>query len=717
MRRWAHLVLALFALAGSSAAAGAPPAWAASSAWGKHEFARVRFVSAAGAVGDLAELRLGLQFRLEKGWKTYWRSPGDAGLPAQVDWSGSENLAKADILWPMPERHTLLGIETLGYEDEVLLPVVARPERPGEPVKLRAGVDYLVCEKICVPAHAELALDLPAGPATPSPFVDLIDRWRAKVPGDGQAAGLAIERASLVPEADGAVLAVKIAARERLVAPDLYIEGPAGLRFDKVEVRLEPDGRAGVLAARVLADRGKPEDLLTAGVTLTLFDAGRAMEARRAVVPGTAGDIATSGDLMALAGILAIALLGGLILNLMPCVLPVLSLKLLSVVGHGGGDRGAVRLGFLAAAAGILVSFLLLALGALALRAGGMAVGWGIQFQQPGFIAVMAVILTLFACNLFGWFEIGGPRWAFAAAESRGASHGLTGHFLTGALATLLATPCSAPFLGTAIGFALSRGALEIVSVFLALGLGLALPYLMVAAFPGLATMMPRPGRWMLHLRRVLGVALAATAAWLVLVLATQRGVPAAAVLALMLCALALGFAFAGRLPEALRRAAPAVVAGFALATVALAIVVPAAQRGADLAAKDQHWQKFDEAEIAALLAQGKVVFVDVTADWCITCQANKTLVLNRGEVAKRLGGDDVVAMRADWTRPDPAIAAYLAKFGRYGIPFNVVYGPAAPQGIALPELLSQDSVLTAVDQAGATARPIARRPLIRPPD
>jgi suppressor for copper-sensitivity B len=604
----------------------------------------------------------------------------------------------------------LLGIETLGYGDELVLPVLARPERPGEPVKLRASVDYLVCEKICVPAHAELALDLPSGPATPSPFVDLIDRWRAKVPGDGQAAGLAIERASLVRDGQDAVLAVKVAAREKMTAPDLIIEGPAGLRFDKVKARLEPDGKAGVLTARVLGDRTKPEELLTAGVTLTMLDAGRAMEAQRAVVAGTASDIGTAGDLGALVGILAVALLGGLILNLMPCVLPVLSLKLLSVVGHGGGDRREVRLGFLASAAGIIVSFLLLAGAALALRAGGLSVGWGIQFQQPVFIAAMAVIVMLFAFNLFGWFEIGGPRWAFAAAESRAASHGLLGHFLTGVLATLLATPCSAPFLGTAIGFALSRGALEIVAVFLALGIGLALPYLLVAAFPGLATMMPRPGRWMLRLRQVLGLAMAATAAWLVVVLATQRGIAPAAVLTVMLLALALGFAFAERLPALVRRAAPVAVALFALATVAAAAVVPAADRDGGAAAKNQFWQNFDEAEITALVGRGKVVFVDVTAEWCITCQANKALVLNRGEVSKRLGGGDIVAMRADWTRPDPVIARYLAKFGRYGIPFNVVYGPAAPQGIPLPELLTQDAVLVAMDQAGPGSRPIATR-------
>ena len=385
---------------------------------------------------------------------------------------------------------------------------------------------------------------------------------------------------------------------------------------------------------------------------------------------------------------------------------------MMSVVGHGGGGQREVRLGFIAAAAGILSSFLLLAGGMIALRSAGLAVGWGIQFQQPAFIAAMAAILVLFACNMMGWFELSGPRWAFDAAETKPASHGMLGHFLTGALATLMATPCSAPFLGTAIGFALSRGAFEIVAVFLALGVGLSLPYLLVAAFPGLATRLPRPGRWMLHLRRVLGVMLGLSALWLVAVLAAQRGTIAAAVVAALLVVLTLGFAFANRLPAAIRRAAPASVAAYVVAMVALAAVLPGAGAGeASVASKDDHWRRFDEAAIPALVAEGRVIFVDVTADWCITCQANKALVLKRGAVAQRLGGGEIVGMRADWTRPDPAIARYLTKFGRYGIPFNVVYGPNAPQGISLPELLTSDVVLAALDQAHAAARPVAKRP------
>lgn len=713
MKRWTVAVLALFTLA-AAAFCGAGRAWAGATDWANQEFARARLVSAVAAVGDLAEIRLGLQIKLSPHWKTYWRSPGDAGLPAKIDWAGSENLAEAKVLWPTPQRHTLLGFETLGYEDEVLLPILARPETPGRPVKLRAGVDYLVCEKICIPVRAEFKLDLPAGAAVPSPFVDLVDRWRAKVPGDGAAAGLKIERAVLDVGQGGARLAVEIAARERLENPDLLIEGPRGFLFGRLDPRLNADGFGGVLSVPVIADKVPVAALVGSDATFTLIDGARSAEFTLKVGAGGA-DIGDTGAVVAsqsLVWMLLVAVLGGLILNLMPCVLPVLSLKLLSVIGHGGGEGRAVRLGFLAASAGIVVSFLVLALGLVALRAGGLAVGWGIQFQQPAFIAVMAAIVALFACNLFGWFEIGGPRFAFAAAETKAASHGMLGHFLTGALATLLATPCSAPFLGTAVGFALARGPAEIVAIFLALGLGLALPYLAVAAFPGLATRLPRPGAWMLHLRRLLGLGLVATSVWLLTVLAAQRGTQAALLTGALLLFAALVLALRPRLPAAARFYAPAVVAALALGAVVLPVSMPPPGAPAPAKTADAgQWRVFDEAAIPALIAEGRIVFVDVTADWCITCQANKKLVLNRGKVAERLGGKDVIAMRADWTRPDPVIARYLAKFGRYGIPFNVVYGPTAPAGIPLPELLTSDTVLTALDKAGGDSGRVAKRP------
>jgi len=313
------------------------------------------------------------------------------------------------------------------------------------------------------------------------------------------------------------------------------------------------------------------------------------------------------------------------------------------------------------------------------------------------------LLLTLFAANLWGVFEIPLPG---GLADRVGRPHAeptLRGHFATGAFATLLATPCSAPFLGSAVGFALSRGAFEITAIFLALGVGLAVPYLVVAAFPALARHLPRPGRWMKVLRAVLGVALAGTAMWLLTVLSSQTGATAALAVGgamFVIVVLLLVGRKMVRPGGAVAWAVTAVVAAMALAAPATLGSRPAAT---EIAAADRAiWTTFDGDRISDLVRDGTVVFVDVTADWCLTCQVNKKLVLDRDPVAAELDGNGVVAMLADWTRPDPVIADYLARFGRYGIPFNAVYGPGAPRGLPLPELLTGDAVMAAIRRARA---------------
>jgi suppressor for copper-sensitivity B len=399
--------------------------------------------------------------------------------------------------------------------------------------------------------------------------------------------------------------------------------------------------------------------------------------------------------------ILLLALVGGLILNLMPCVLPVLSIKVMGVIGMAGAERRRVTTRFLATTAGIVVSFLVLGGAAAGFKAAGYAVGWGVQFQEPLFIVALVAIVTLFACNLWGLFEVRLPAAISGVAGDGRLPDSISGHFVSGAFATLLATPCSAPFLGTAVSFALARGPLEIVAVFAALGLGMASPYLAVAAFPGLAARLPRPGPWMVTLRRVLGLLLAATGVWLLSVLAAQSGMTAALAVGALMVAAGLALWFAARGTG--RRG---IAGGVIAVLVALAFVAPGqlARPAADTpaAVAEAMWQPFDRAEIARLVAAGKTVFVDVTADWCVTCKFNKKTVLDRGEVARRLVSEQVVAMRADWTLPNAEIAAYLEDFGRFGIPFNVVYGPALPRGLALPELLTQDAVMIAFNRAGS---------------
>jgi suppressor for copper-sensitivity B len=368
-----------------------------------------------------------------------------------------------------------------------------------------------------------------------------------------------------------------------------------------------------------------------------------------------------------------------------------------------------VRAGFLASSAGIVASFLALAGALITMKGAGIAVGWGIQFQQPVFLVAMTALVALFAANLWGLFEVPMPAAFGQGALAMANTRGLAGHFLTGAFATLLATPCSAPFLGTAVGFALAAGPVEILAIFAALGVGLALPYLAVAAWPALALALPRPGPWMVWLRRALGLALAATAIWLITVLAAQQDVLTVHLVAgLIVVALAaLGLRRAVGIQGGALIATAAILAALAvplwLDRPAPATLRPAPAKGAIA------WIDFDRAAIAGHVAAGRTVLVDVTADWCLTCQVNKQLVLERGEIARRIGGAGIVAMRADWTRPSLLIADYLVSFGRYGIPFNAVYGPGAPDGAALPELLTADAVLAAFDRASKPLQSVAK--------
>ena len=682
-------------------------AGAAAGPWVEKDQLRLRLIGGAEVQGAPDRVFLGLQYELEPGWKIYWRSPGDAGFPPALDWAGSENLAQADMLWPVPHRFSLFGLETFGYGKEIVFPIEAALSDPAQGAVLKAEVDYLVCEEICIPYSDELSLQLPSGGGSDPGTTSLIQEYLGQVPDDGSRDGLSLNVAELTGAREESRLLVTVASNLAFANPDVLVEGPPAFSFSKPEVSLSDDGK--VAKFEVAAHAGPGAGVLEGKMlTLTVTDGLRAMEQEiiarfpEGAAPAAAGP-APAASFTELLYIGALALLGGLILNLMPCVLPVLSIKLLSVAEHGGRDRSEVRAGFLASAAGIVFSFLVLAGFAIALKTAGMAVGWGIQFQQPLFLSAMVLIVSLFAFNLFGLFEIPLPAWLGGLATS-GSGKGIGGHFATGAFATLLATPCSAPFLGTAIGFALSHGASEILLIFALLGVGMGIPYLAVAAFPGLAAGLPKPGAWMLWLRRLMGLALAATAVWLLTVLAAQIGAAAALGAGLLLLGLGLVLWFgAGQaLQEGTRRlATPALGTLLAVAVVALPLGFGSA--GQKAAEDGAAWPVLDEPRIAELVAQGQTVFVDVTADWCITCQVNKKVVLDSETVEARLNGADVALMRGDWTNPSDEISAYLRRFERYGIPFNAVYGPAAPDGIALPEILTEGAVLEALEKAAGS--------------
>ena len=431
-----------------------------------------------------------------------------------------------------------------------------------------------------------------------------------------------------------------------------------------------------------------------------IFDAGAGMTAGPGPTGSAAGAAAPATGLLA---ILVLGFLGGVILNVMPCVLPVLSLKVFGLIRSADEGRGHVAAAGLATTAGILASFLALAGAAVLARSAGAAVGWGTQFQHPGFVTFLAVVVILFCLNLWGLFEIQLPQ-GLAQAASGGPSEGHAGHFASGLFATLMATPCSAPFLGTAVGFALSQPAWKIFSTFTAIGLGMSLPYLVLAVAPGAARLFPKPGAWMEHVRTIMGFLLAGAAVWLLYVLSAQVSPERLALVELGLLLLTLFVWMSSRMAESrvFKRVAAAALVMTAVGTLVLAAQPDA---GAPNATGGHNglieWVEFDRGEARARAADGRLVFVDVTADWCITCKANERLVLETREVADAFTRHGVLPMKADWTNRNDAIGEFLAEFGKAGIPFYVLYSPDAEPHV-FSELLTRDAVVSALAEAAA---------------
>ncbi len=463
--------LALFSPASSFAAA---------TGWVGDDHAAARLITATDGVGSAKTVEAGLEIRLMPGWHAYWRTPGDAGIAPSFDWAGSENLEQADTAWPAPTRFSLQGFETAGYQDHVVLPISLSLAQPGRPLDLHASVSWAACANICVPYSTKLGLRLPAGPASPSAEAGLIAAARGRVPQPPAVAGIDLVSADALGNGADTALTIRLHSRgAAFEAPDIFVEGLDKGSPGRPELALSQSGHVARLSVPIR--EANAADVIGKKLTLTLVDGARAAEFTATPRPGM-----PAGDVGRLLPILAVALLGGLVLNAMPCVLPVLSLKLLSVASQAGAERRRVRIGLAMTALGVLASFALIAAALIALRASGAAIGWGIQFQWPWFIAAMAAVTSLFAASLWGWLPILLPRFAYAAAADMRAETPYAEAFVTGAFATLLATPCSAPFVGTAVGFALAQGPAEIAIVFAALGVGMAAPYLAVAAFPPL---------------------------------------------------------------------------------------------------------------------------------------------------------------------------------------------------------------------------------------
>ena len=679
------------------------------SPWIKTEQTSIRLLTNVSAIGNSQNIQLGLQFKLEPGWKIYWRSPGDAGYPPRLSWKRSENLKKISFGWPLPIRFSVSGIQTIGYKKEVVFPISVTINDQNERLKLRADLDYLACNEICIPYKAALSLDIPSGSAADrlSENYHLINKYIKKIPGNGIIHKLKISGA----ETTGSFFEPKENIRKGFITiktksgipytkPDIFIEGPELIFFGAPKVQLNKNQTTATFVIPFIEEENAK--IINSKIRLTLKDGDRSAEDKLQVelseVPQKIGV-----KKLSLLLTFGFALLGGLILNLMPCVLPVISLKVISIVSYSGLSKQAVRLSFIATALGIICSFLIIGGGLMSLKFAGSAVGWWIQFQHPWFIIGLSIIVAFFAYNLWGLFELRLPGLVsdFVNDSSNNIkdSNNFGKNFITGAFATILATPCSAPFLGTAVGFALAGSMIDIFAIFLALGVGMALPYLIISAFPSFTDKLPKPGAWMVTIKNILGVALVATAIWLLSILAIQVSLKAALIVSALLVLIGLCLVIKIFQKENYRLLTTSMI----IASILGAFWVPYNFKNTLTqidSPKEAYWQKFNPDIIPKLVKSGKTVFVDITAEWCITCKVNKAIVLGQKEFKDLIESKQIIAMQGDWTKPDAKILNYLRKFNRFGIPFNAVYGPGMRLGETLPEILTTDIVIDSLQNA-----------------
>ena len=712
------VALAAAALLGAAAAAAAPV---------KTPHVEAELVSERTALVPGRTTTLALRLKMADGWHTYWRNPGDSGLPTTLAWKLPAGTTAGPIQWPAPEALPAGPLVNFGYEGEVLLltdVAVAADARPGDTLTLAAKAEWLVCRETCIPEEAQLELVLPVSDRS-----DPYPQW-------GKA--IAATRDALPAPAPGWLAAARGDGQKvvvTLTAP-AGAATPAGVHFFPFdEGRIEPAGKqafardpSGTFTLTLpVANQLAPGFARVAGVLTSTggFAAGAA--APKAIVIDTpltgavvAGPkpaaapvpvlnaAAPAGEGLSLLAAMLFAFIGGIVLNLMPCVFPVLSLKALALAAPGHGNRQKLRLEGLAFSGGVIATFVVLAGLLLAFRAAGEQFGWGFQLQSPAVVTGLALLFFVLALNMSGAFEFTSLVPSEAAGWS--ARNRYADAALSGVLAVVIASPCTAPFMGAALGFALAQPAVVTLVVFVALGLGMALPFLLLSWFPGWRRMLPKPGKWMVHLKQMLAFPLYATVAWLAWVLGAQ--VDNDAVVRLLITLVVVAFAlWAWRTYRmgAARAYSVAAAAGFVAAcAVAWPLFSGGAERdaaaaapGAGKAAAGDPWQPFTPALVAELTAAGKPVFVDFTAAWCVTCQVNKRLVLNDRTVKDAFVQHGIELVRADWTRRDPVITQALAALGRQGVPVYVFYIPGREPTL-LPEVLQTQVVLDALAMAGA---------------
>ncbi len=682
---------------------------------------------------------VGVQQKIIPHWHTYWINPGDSGLPTKISWQLPQGARAGEIQWPAPTRFDLEGITNYGYADEVvLLTPITLPKSlaTNAPITIAVKVDWLVCADVCIPQTVELALDLPVLDASVAANAidtrarnSLIDITLKNLPQPST------WTTALTTHENIYQLRIAVSAQTLRDIRDLnffadtwgYVEHSAGqpYRFDGDDLIIDlPRGEKKIDSTEPLRGLLKITDtnghiraFTIAASSLSAPASSQAVATTSDVVTATsAAARTTNAEALGLWSAALLALLGGVMLNLMPCVFPVLSIKALALIKHRESTSLQNRLHGVAYTGGVLTSFTVLAVVLIALKAGGAQFGWGFQYQSPLFVVIVAYLLFAVGLNLSGVFEFGTSVTNIGSQLAN--KSGYVGSFFTGVLAAIVATPCTAPFMGAAIGFALSQPPLPLLIIFLSLGMGLALPYLVLSFWPRLQRGLPKPGRWMELLKQGLAFPMYAAAVWLIWVLAQQTSADAVAFAlgGLVLIAFAAWVFQHSRTVTGFWRSI-----GYVAAAIAVATALIGARNGVSAneflsntySANTTHGgaTPYSAQRLNELRQQGKPVFVNFTAAWCISCLVNERLALKQTAVVDAFAQQGIVYLKGDWTNRDAEISAKLAEFGRSGVPLYLYFPPQPNSSpIVLPQILTPDIVLSAIADANSVALAVGPR-------
>ena len=651
---------------------------------------------------------VGLLLRMAPGWHTYWKFSGDAGLPTEMKWKLPPGWKIGEIQWPIPLKTIDPGdIETYGYQDEVLLMQEIRPplKLDVSSVQLAAEANWLVCEKICIPGSATLRLDLPVASSSEPANADVFARYRRLVPQNWPGPNVATASWSRV----GSELRLKISSEMLAKSPpldffplpeqDTIVGHPAVQSRNNNEIVFRiplesaPKNLSSIAGLVVFAQQPNGEHRAAWQIARASAAVQTGSSALLSARPAAARGIFT---------FLLFGFLGGIILNLMPCVLPVISLKIFGFIQQAGQSRQKIFRSGIAFTLGIFAWFIALAVLLIALKGAGRDVTWGgFQFTNPYFVLALSVIVLVFALNLFGVFEIWLPQSVTRSLLSTSERKDYLGSFLQGVFATVLATPCTAPFLGTALGFAFTQSAVIILAMFIAIAAGMSTPYLLLSVQPAWLRLVPRPGPWMIHVKQFMGFLLLATLLFLLYILGAQRGLDGAMWASCFLLVVSIACWMKGAFVSPTATGTKRTIVRVLMLMLVLGsgvYLIGDKFQSAKIASADSrlpgNWQAFTPERLQAELGQGHTVFVDFTAAWCLTCKFNEANVLEAQDVKDAFQRHGIVKLKADWTNGDPAITKLLRQFGRPGVPLYVLYPANNEEPIVFPELLTKSMLL-----------------------